>query len=174
MGTVFQIQNQAGQHKNKWDVSGTVVEALGFDSYNVRMDGSGRVTKRNRRFLRPIVPYNRVLAEQSAPQDIVNTVPTDVQEGGVNLGIDDSSSGVRVPASVSGSSVHPGAGLDGQAQGELSGGGPPATMPLANTGSSTPLLGKPQDARYTHASNKPVYNLRPRRVHFSAAAAVKP
>ena len=175
METVVQVQNQAGPHKNKWDVSGTVVEALGFDSYNVRMDGSGRVTRRNRRFLWPIVPYSRVLAEQSAPQDTVDTV-TDVQEGGVNHGNDVRSSGVRVPAGVPGSGVHSGAGHDGQVQGELSGGGPltSATMPLANAGSSTPLLGKTQDRRLTHALSSPAYNLRPRKVHFSAAAAVKP
>ena len=38
-----------------------VVEVVGFDSYMVRMDGSGRISKRNRRFLRPVKPYQDML-----------------------------------------------------------------------------------------------------------------
>lgn len=60
-GTTVQVQNQAGPHKNKWDLSGTVVEVLRFDAYIVKMDGSGRLTKRNWMFLRPILPYKDVL-----------------------------------------------------------------------------------------------------------------
>ena len=51
-GCVVQVQNQAGPHANKWDLSGVVVELLGHDSYTVRMDGTGRLSKRNRRFLK--------------------------------------------------------------------------------------------------------------------------
>ena len=57
-----QVQNQAGPHKNKWEVSGTVVEVLGHEAYNVKMDGSGRVSRRHRGFLRPIVPYSDVVS----------------------------------------------------------------------------------------------------------------
>jgi len=46
------IQNQTGPHPNKWDRSGVVLEPLGHDQYSVKVDGTGRVTKRNRRFLR--------------------------------------------------------------------------------------------------------------------------
>ena len=46
------IQNQNGPHPNKWDRSGIVLESLGHDQYTVKVDGSGRLTKRNRRFLR--------------------------------------------------------------------------------------------------------------------------
>ena len=46
------IQNQTGRHPNKWDRSGIVLENLGHDKYNVKIDGSGRITTRNRRFLR--------------------------------------------------------------------------------------------------------------------------
>ena len=62
VGDPVQVQNQAGPHKNKWDVSGTVVEVLDFEAYMVKLDGSGRVSKRNRRFLRPILPYSNVLS----------------------------------------------------------------------------------------------------------------
>ena len=51
---MVQIQNQTGPHANKWDMSSVVLESLDFDSYNVRVDDSGRASKRNRRFLRPI------------------------------------------------------------------------------------------------------------------------
>ena len=46
------IQNQKGTHPNKWDRSGVVLESLGHDQYSVKVDGTGRITKRNRRFLR--------------------------------------------------------------------------------------------------------------------------
>ena len=46
------VQNQTGRHPNKWDRSGIVLENLGHDKYNIKVDGSGRITTRNRRFLR--------------------------------------------------------------------------------------------------------------------------
>ena len=54
------LQNQQGPSPNKWDRSGVVVESLGHDQYRVKVDGSGRLTLRNRRFLRgytPATPY---------------------------------------------------------------------------------------------------------------------
>ena len=45
------IQNQQGTSPNKWDRSGIVVESSGHDQYRVKVDGSGRLTSRNRRFL---------------------------------------------------------------------------------------------------------------------------
>ena len=46
------IQNQNGLHPNKWDHSGVVLENLGHDQYGVKVDCTGRITKRNRRYLR--------------------------------------------------------------------------------------------------------------------------
>ena len=46
------IQNQNGPHPNKWDRSGVVLENLGHDQYSVKVDSTGRITKRNRRYLR--------------------------------------------------------------------------------------------------------------------------
>ena len=46
------IQNQRGRYPNKWDNSGTVVETKANDQYVVKVAGSGRLTLRNRRFLR--------------------------------------------------------------------------------------------------------------------------
>ena len=46
------IQNQNGSHPNKWDRSGVVLENIGYNQYRIKVDGSGRITNRNRRFLR--------------------------------------------------------------------------------------------------------------------------
>jgi transposase InsO family protein len=46
------------QTKGKWDRSGRIVEVLQYRQYRVRVNGSGRVTLRNRRFLRPIAAAN--------------------------------------------------------------------------------------------------------------------
>ena len=42
------------QTKGKWNKSGRIVEVLPHRQYRVRVDGSGRVTLRNRRFLKPM------------------------------------------------------------------------------------------------------------------------
>ena len=55
-GSIVQVHNQRGNHPLKWDRSGIVVESLGNQQYTVRMDGSGRVSLRNRKFLRKIEP----------------------------------------------------------------------------------------------------------------------
>jgi hypothetical protein len=56
VGDYVRIQNQTGPHPTKWDKTGIVVEVRQFDQYVVRVDGSGRVTLRNRKFLRKYLP----------------------------------------------------------------------------------------------------------------------
>ena len=59
VGDYVRIQNQTGPHPTKWDKTGIVIEVRQYDQYVVRVDGSGRVTLRNRKFLRkymPVVP----------------------------------------------------------------------------------------------------------------------
>ena len=56
VGATVQIQNQRGNEPLRWKKSGVVVENIGNDQYSVKMDGSGRVTLRNRRYLRRIRP----------------------------------------------------------------------------------------------------------------------
>ena len=46
------VQNQCSPHPNKWDRSGILVELRGNDQVLVKVDGTGRLTLRNRRFLR--------------------------------------------------------------------------------------------------------------------------
>ena len=72
-GDVVMVQNQTGRHPLKWDKSGMVIEASPFDQYKVKMDGSGRVSIRNRKFLKQITPYTAVASplpeyEQHLPQ----------------------------------------------------------------------------------------------------------
>ena len=50
------MQNQQGPNPNKWDQSGVVVESAGHDQYCIKVDGSGRITLHNRRFLRAYTP----------------------------------------------------------------------------------------------------------------------
>ena len=58
---VVQVQNQRGNNPLKWELSRTMVEKMDHNAYIVKMDGTGRTTKRNRRFLRPIVPYSQLI-----------------------------------------------------------------------------------------------------------------
>ena len=58
-GDVVLIQNQKGTSKQtkRWDRSGVALEVSKFDKYVVRVEGTGRIKMRNRRFLRKAEPY---------------------------------------------------------------------------------------------------------------------
>ena len=51
LGKGIFLQNQQGQNPTKWDRSGVAVESAGHDQFRVKVDGSGQITLRNRRFL---------------------------------------------------------------------------------------------------------------------------
>ena len=55
VGDMVQIQNQKGNDPKRWNKSGKIVEKLNFDQYLVKIDGGGRLTRRNRRFLKKII-----------------------------------------------------------------------------------------------------------------------
>ena len=59
VGTSVSIQNQTGRSLTKWDKTGIVIENKPFSKVVVRIDGSRRVTTRNRRFVRVILPPQR-------------------------------------------------------------------------------------------------------------------
>ena len=61
-GAQVSVQNQAGNKPKRWDRTGTIVEVLPHQQYKVRMDGSGDITLRNRRFLRKITPIQTLLS----------------------------------------------------------------------------------------------------------------
>ena len=52
-------------HPNKWDRSGVVMESQGNDQYLVKIDGTGRLTVRNRRFLRLYTPASPTITYPS-------------------------------------------------------------------------------------------------------------
>ena len=52
----IQNQNSAYGKPNKWDREGTIIQTGENDQYLVRVRGTGRVTLRNRRFLRKFSP----------------------------------------------------------------------------------------------------------------------
>lgn len=56
VGDTVRLQNQTGPYPKRWNRSGTIIEVRQFDQYIVRVDGSGRVTLRNRKFLRKYIP----------------------------------------------------------------------------------------------------------------------
>ena len=72
VGEAVAVQNQTGRFPKKWDKIGIVMENMDHDKVLVRLDGSRRLTTRNRRFVRKIV----------TPSDIrdVELVPTVVRD----------------------------------------------------------------------------------------------
>lgn len=90
VGESVQVQNQEGPYPRRWTKTGRVVETMGNRQYRIRLDGSGRVTLRNRRFLRkilPVVDTPDYAPEQLNPQPpphiprpIENESPSDLPE----------------------------------------------------------------------------------------------
>ena len=75
------VQNQIGNYPSRWDITGMVVEKKPFDQYIVRVDGSGRMTLRNRKFLRKISPFMNTKASKPNYAVVDPTVPTDKAQG---------------------------------------------------------------------------------------------
>ena len=69
------LQNLCGNHPKKWDRTGRVTEVLPHDQYLVKMDGSGRVVRRNRRHIRQIETLSHP-TEHTTPH--VRTSPSPV------------------------------------------------------------------------------------------------
>ena len=58
IGETVQVQDQKGLTPLRWTKSGVIVEKRDYDQYVIRMDGSGRMTLRNRKFIRAIDPLH--------------------------------------------------------------------------------------------------------------------
>jgi hypothetical protein len=69
VGTMVSIQNQHGNDAKRWSKTGTIVEVGKHDKYTVKVDGSGRLTVRNRRFLRPMQSPVKASKEKLADQN---------------------------------------------------------------------------------------------------------
>ena len=57
IGNHVYLQNLTGNHPKRWDRTGIVVEVRQFHQYVVKVDGSGRLTIRNRQHLRKFTPF---------------------------------------------------------------------------------------------------------------------
>ena len=80
---MVQIQNQKGTDPKRWNKSGKVIERLVYDQYLVKVDGGGRLTRRNRRFLRKIV-------STLADKEIVENLEDDGKQDGCRRHTDNS------------------------------------------------------------------------------------
>ena len=78
LGEKVIVQNQygAGKIAKKWDRTGQVVEDLGYNKYRIRIDGSGRVSDRNRQYLRKFTPFTSTLPGPK-PQTFAPLQPDD-------------------------------------------------------------------------------------------------
>merc|ERR1711942_90788 len=83
LGHAVAVQNQKGRFPKKWDKTGVVVENMDHDKVLVRMDGSRRLTTRNRRFVKKIIspqdlPDQIVVQDPSVPDMLgaADSVPT--------------------------------------------------------------------------------------------------
>jgi hypothetical protein len=74
IGTPVAIQNQSGWYPNKWDKTGVIMEVRPYEQIMIKVDGSRRLTLRNRRFVRELDPRKTGLgnhppvARTTAPQ----------------------------------------------------------------------------------------------------------
>ena len=70
IGDKVRVQNQTGNHPLKWDKTGSVVEVRQFHQYLIRLDGSGRQSLHNRKFLRRYTPIHTPTVRRSILEDI--------------------------------------------------------------------------------------------------------
>ena len=61
------------QLPKRWDRSGTVVETNDFDSYTLKVNGTGRVSRRNRKYLRQFQPASPNIRTASPLSSIVDS-----------------------------------------------------------------------------------------------------
>ena len=55
VGTPVIIQNQTGRYPTKWDKTGVIVEIKPHSQLVIKVDGSRRLTLRNRRFVKKLI-----------------------------------------------------------------------------------------------------------------------
>ena len=80
VGDHVYLQNLVGNHPRRWERTGTVVEVRQYHQYVIRVDGTGRVTLRNRQHLRKFTPFksdpvNRFLTTSPVAQTQLQDKP---------------------------------------------------------------------------------------------------
>ena len=79
VGQYFALQNQQGSKPLRWNRTGVIVMCMDFDQYIVKVHGSNRLTRRNRRFLRAYDP----------PAGLQFRIPSALPETSLNKGAGD-------------------------------------------------------------------------------------
>ena len=69
------VQNGNGSHPKRWDKTGRIMRKFPFRQYHVKVDGSNRLTLRNRKFLRKIDP----VSAHHPPRPSSTSVPSNIQ-----------------------------------------------------------------------------------------------
>ena len=72
IGDHARIQNQTGAHPKKWDKTGIVIEVRRLDQHVIRVDGLGRTTIRNRKFLMKYIPVQQPPPLRTITEDLRN------------------------------------------------------------------------------------------------------
>ncbi len=80
VGDHVRLQNQIGNFPKKWDKTGTIIEVRQFDQYAIKVDGSGRVTLRNRKFLCKYLPVIPPARPRSILDDLRPPIPPQIIE----------------------------------------------------------------------------------------------
>ena len=80
VGDKVLVQNQTGRAPTKWDKSGVIVECKPHNQVNVMMDGSRKVSLRNRQFVRKINVPMPVVASGVKPSQFCDDQRGDVAE----------------------------------------------------------------------------------------------
>ena len=76
VGSHVYVQDLSGPPPHKWNKSAVVLECLPYDSYLVKLDGSNRVSKRNRVHLRCFTPFSSTFQEDQAVKHHTSPPPT--------------------------------------------------------------------------------------------------
>ena len=71
VGDHVYIQNLVGNHPKRWERTGVVVEVRQHHQYVIKVDGSGRVTLRNRQFLRKFIPFTKQSTDDIIAQHVL-------------------------------------------------------------------------------------------------------
>ena len=117
------VQNQTGNHPTKWDRTGVIMECRPHNQYTVKVDVTGRLTLRNRQFLRKYNPSQRNVLlgvpSQSVPSSDRLPVEEVVEEPTEEKGPQDSSlpiatEDIALPSYASENSSDASAGEDPQ------------------------------------------------------------
>jgi len=85
LGDRVAIQNQTGRRPSKWERTGTVVEVRDHEKYVMKVDGSGRLTMRNRRFLKKLFQDNAIFKAQQVPSSMKELTPTMINDSSAEL-----------------------------------------------------------------------------------------